>query len=349
VYDESRYARLVANRLGTRHEEIVLTERDVLTAIPRILDHLREPVGDSSIVPTSLVSQVARQLVTVALSGDGGDELFGGYWRYLAHQSLESYLRIPAMIRRGAIEPLVSLLAISRSSSLGNRARQFRKLLRADSDNAMARHLAWSRILPDEATSLFRDPSAVEQCLRSMLDRIGSIMAPGSMRPNLGHPSNGGQAAVADPLNAILHFDLMCQLPADMLHKVDLASMMHSLEVRVPLLDQAVIAAAAQMPSSWKIHRGLRKRILLDAYRGHLPDEVLDRPKQGFEVPIGEMLRGPLRDLFHDVVRRDVIDSLGILSHPAVQSIYEAHSARRADFADVLWAILSLCWWQSKC
>ena len=355
-YDESRYARLVADRLGTRHEEIMLCERDVLEAIPRILDHLDEPVGDSSIVPTSLVSRAARQFVTVALSGDGGDELFAGYWRYLAHQTLESYLRIPGLLRRGAIQPLVSALAVSRSSALGNRARQFRKLLRADSTDALARHLAWSRILPEEAANLFLDPSLIEHCVRSMLVRAASLRERAanfswrgrsnsdlSIGSHRGHKEDHNKS-----LNAVFQLDLSCQLPADMLHKVDLASMLHSLEVRVPLLDRAVVEALLPMPACWKIHRGLRKRILLDAYRGHLPDEILDRPKQGFEVPIGEMLRGPLRELFHDTVRQGVIESLGLLSYPAVQTIYDAHCARRADFADALWAILSLCWWRQR-
>ena len=131
AYDERRFARLVASRFGTQHEEAVLTERDVLDAIPRILDHLGEPVGDSSIIPTALIAQVARRYVTVALSGDGGDELFGGYWRYLAHASLASYRRIPGPLRTRLIEPLLASMSASRSSSLGNRVRQFRKLLRA--------------------------------------------------------------------------------------------------------------------------------------------------------------------------------------------------------------------------
>ena len=102
------------------------------------------------------------------------------------------------------------------------------------------------------------------------------------------------------------------------------------------------------MPSLFKIDRGRRKRILIDAYRSLLPDEVLDRPKQGFEVPMGEFLRGPLRDLFHDVVSRDAVESIGMLSYRAVETIYGDHLARRADHADLLFALLSLCWWQGR-
>ncbi len=330
-YDEREYARLVANRFGTRHEEIVLSERKVLDAIPQVLDHMGEPVGDSSIVPTSLVSWAARQFVTVALSGDGGDELFGGYWRYLAHQVLETYLRIPGFLRSGAIEPLLSMIAISRSSAIGNRARQFRKLLQTAGTDALERHVAWSRILSDAVVGLFIDAATVNKCVHSMVERARHMAG-----------------NTPDPLNAVLRFDLQNQLPADMLHKVDLAGMMHSLEVRVPMLDHAVVEAVLPMPSIFKIHKGLRKRILVDAYRGYLPDEILDRPKQGFEVPMGELLRGPLRGLFLDTVRRDTVESFGLLSYPAVEEIYRAHCDRGADHADLLWALLSLCWWQNR-
>lgn len=340
-YDERGYARLVADRFGTRHEEVVLTQRELLDAIPRVLDHMGEPVGDSSIVPASLVSWAARQFVTVALSGDGGDELFGGYWRYLGHQTLETYRRIPALLRRGLIAPLLSMVAISRSSSMGNRVRQFRKLLRTQSSDPLARHVAWSRVLSSDAANLFVDTTVVEKCVQSMLDRVSTDS------PHSDDRGRGGRFET-DPLNAILRFDLAHQLPSDMLHKVDLASMMHSLEVRVPLLDGCVIEAAMRMPSSYKVYRGLRKRILVDGYRGYLPDEVLDRPKQGFEVPIGELLRGPLRDMFHDTVRRETIESFGLLSFPALAQIYADHVHRRADHADLLWAVLSLCWWQHR-
>lgn len=330
TYNETEYARIAAQRFGTDHHELVLTERNVLYAIPTILDHLSEPVGDSSIIPTALLSQFARRYVTVALSGDGGDELFGGYWRYLGHEALVSYRRIPAFIRRMVIEPLMSGLASSKTSSLGNRVRQFRKLLRAGGGDPLERHVAWSRILSPEAESLLLDRGDVLACDHRAVETARRMTA--ALNPS-------------DSLNAILAFDLQHQLPADMLQKVDLASMMHSLEVRVPFLDPAVVEWSMAMPGSFKIDRGRRKRILIDAYRGHLPDVVLDRPKQGFEVPIGEFFRGPLRELFFDTVTPQAVESFGLLSYPAIETIYRDHAARRADHADLLFALLSLCWW----
>lgn len=342
-YDESGFARVAARAFGTHHEEVIMTESDVLAAVPRVLDHLGEPFGDSSIIPSSLISAVARRFVTVALSGDGGDELFGGYWRYLAHQTLASFKSVPAIIRKGVLIPAVSLLAVSRASSLGNRARQFRKMLRAEgAEDALRRHVEWSRILPGDARSLFLDSSLVDRAVQSMLDR--SVATPQASVQTIGATLATGR----DPLDEILRFDLAHQLPSDMLHKVDLASMMHSLEVRVPLLDSAVVNEALRMPSSFKIHRGLRKRILVDAYRGRLPDEILDRPKQGFEVPVGELLRGPLRGLFHDIVRAESLESFGLINARSVERLFNDHLHYRADYADLLWALLSLCWWQTR-
>jgi len=330
-YDETHYARLVARRFGTDHHELTFSDREVLDAIPRILDHLSEPVGDSSIIPTALVSEFARRTVTVALSGDGGDELFGGYWRYLAHFILAAYHRVPGLFRHALIEPLLRRSPTSKSSWLGNRARQLRKLVRATDPDPLSRHLAWSRIIAPEAESLFSDNGAIRTFDDHMLATAQSLAC---------------IAAPNDDLNRILAFDLRYQLPADMLHKVDTASMMHSLEVRTPFLDFNVVEHALKLPSAFKIDRGRKKRILVDAYRGVLPDEILDRSKQGFEVPIGEYLRGPLRELFQDTVTRTAIDSLGILSYQAVQAIYDAHISRRGEHADLLFALLSLCHWR---
>jgi len=332
AYDETRYARLAAEAFGTQHHELALTQGDVVSVIPAILDHLSEPVGDSSIIPTTLLSRFAREFVTVALSGDGGDELFGGYWRYLGHKTLAAYARVPRLLRRGVVEPLLYVMAASRSSKLGNRVRQFRKLLRGDAPDPITRHVAWSRILPPEAEGLLADRHMAISCDLRTIEIAKESTA----------QLNG------DGLNRILGFDLQHQLPADMLQKVDLASMMHSLEVRVPFLDYRLVELALGLPSNWKIERGIRKRVLLDAYRGRVPDAILDRSKQGFEVPIGEFFRGPLREMFHDVVNKPTIDSFGVLSFEAVESIYADQLARRADCAELLWALLSLCWWHTR-
>ena len=330
-YDETSFARMVAKQFDTDHHELKLTDRDVLDAIPQVLDHLGEPVGDSSIIPTSLVSRFAAQHVTVALSGDGGDELFGGYWRYLGHYALTLYNALPGTIRHLVVEPLLRSASTSKSSGWSNRIRQLRKLLRARGDDPMARHIAWSRILAPEAEGLFTEPHLATDGLDRTLKTAHRLTA--DMNDE-------------DWLTRILAFDLQHSLPSDMLQKVDLASMMHSLEVRVPFLDQAVVELAFGLPSGFKIDRGRRKRILTEAYRGRLPEAVLDRSKMGFEVPIGEYLRGPMQELFRDTVTRKAIESFGFLSFESVETIYQAHLDRRGEHADLLFALLSLCWWR---
>jgi len=331
TYDESNYARSVAASLGTRHHELIVSESDVLKAIPKILDHLSEPFGDSSIIPTSLLSSFARQNVTVALSGDGADELFAGYWRYAAHDSWRAYQRIPTWLRSRVIEPVAARLASTKGSTWGNRVRQFHKLLRSRSPDKLTRHLAWSRIVSDQTFESLTDGYAGGELDDSTVELAEAML---------------GKYGADDQINRILAFDLQYGLPADMLHKVDTAGMMHSLEVRVPFLDPQVASLAWSMPGCWKIDRGRRKRVLVDAYRGLVPDLALDRPKQGFEVPVGEMLRGPLYGLFRDIVDRPTVEAMQVLSFDGVERVLSDHCARRAENADILFTILSLCWWQ---
>lgn len=331
--DETPFARSVARAFGTDHHDVMFTEGEVIAAIPGLLNHFAEPIGDSSILPTALLSGFARQFVTVALSGDGGDELFGGYWRYLGHAAMETYRRVPGMARRWLIEPALRVIGASKSSVLANRIRQFHKLLRSDAADALQRHIAWCRIASPEGEALFLDRTQAAAIDDRMIEIAREAKC--ALDPQ-------------DVINRILLYDLRYQLPADMLQKVDLASMMHSLEVRVPFLDPAVVEFAVPLPSSWKIDRGIRKRILADAYRGHLPDAVLDRAKQGFEVPFGEFLRGPLRELFHDTVTRTAVESFGTLSYDAVSKIYRDHVDRRQEHGDLLFALLTLCWWRKS-
>lgn len=140
-------------------------------------------------------------------------------------------------------------------------------------------------------------------------------------------------------------FDVQYGLPCDMLHKVDQASMSCSLEVRVPFLDVEAAAGALAMPSTWKVDRGMRKRILVDAYRGRLPDSALDRPKRGFEAPFGELVRGRLLGMFRDVVTRERVEATGMLRYSGVEAVLSSHLNRTGEHGDLLFALLALCWW----
>lgn len=340
-YDETKYARLVAKTYGTDHHEIRLTQDDVLETIPRVLDHLGEPQADSSIVPTSLVSQFARQELTVSLSGDGGDELFGGYRKYAAPFAIDIFKKLPGSLQRALARGGGGPVGAAMSRVLGKRARHLQKVFSLDEPDPAAYHVLVSRILSPESEDLLREPGLSRRMDAETLETLRAVS-------NGASPSSQRGEGELDALNQILAFDFLVALPSDMLQKVDTASMMHSLEVRVPMLDVNVVEYAMSLPSKYKVRRGLCKRIIVDTYRGHLPDEILDRPKMGFEVPFSELVRGPLREMFLDTVTRDAIDSFGILSYSAVERMYREHCAQSHNHANVMFALLSLCWWKKK-
>ncbi|UCD29775.1 MAG: asparagine synthase (glutamine-hydrolyzing) [Planctomycetota bacterium] len=336
-YDESHYAKLAADHFKTEHYEFRLGFKDVLDCVEPMLNHLGEPFADSSLLPTALVSQYTRQHVTVALSGDGGDELFGGYWRYLGHHYLARYHRWPAMVRKSLIEPLLRLMPSARTTRWLDRLRQARKLLKGDLADPMDRHIAWARHMDDnlsaELLGCDRTKAAVD-CLNHLYRN-----APEAWRRQI--PES------LSPLDRILLADLAVGLPADMLFKVDTASMYHSLEVRVPLLSADLVDFVAGLPIEYKIAGDSGKRILRDAFSDYLPRAILNRRKMGFEVPIGEFLRDELHDLYHDVVTPSALKDLNIDTKTAGY-LYKQHIIRRQDCADLLWALLVLCWWKQK-
>jgi asparagine synthase (glutamine-hydrolysing) len=217
-------------------------------------------------------------------------------------------------------------------------------LLRAESppfsslaSDPLAAHLAWAHVLSPARADLFRDPRAYQRGIEPLLDHFRRAVRDGS---DIDNPQ-------PDPLNEILLADLFVGLPGDMLRKVDLASMRYGLEVRVPFLDPTVVEFAAAMPSAFKLADGRGKRILIDAYRGLIPDDILHRRKMGFELPVGEWLRGPLHDFFRDTVTRDVIESCELIDYAAVERAFDDHRNRRADHSELLFSLLSLCrWWQ---
>lgn len=330
AYDESAYARRVARHFGTDHTEIQLTDAEMAAETLRVLDRLPEPFGDSSIVVASLVSRAARSRVTVAMSGDGADELFAGYWRYLGHDALAAYQRLPSWVRT-ALERMVQWApGPSKSSRWGNRVRQFRKLLRAAGQDAFSRHLAWACILSDDGAEALGF-TAHADAERSLKPDLMPLLGAGETRERF-----------VDVINNILHYDFSASLPDDMLYKVDLASMSHSLEVRVPFLDPEIVAFAQALPSSFKLCGGVRKRILLTAYAHVLPQEILRRPKKGFELPIGEYLRGPLLGAFRESVTPETFVTLPWLRMEGVERLLGEHLERRGEHADVLFTLMAI-------
>ena len=330
-FDETRYARAVAQRYGTDHHEFKVTSDEVLAALPQMLDHVGEPFGDSSLIPTALISRYTRRHVKVALSGDGGDELFAGYWRHKGLAYLARYRKLPKWLRSALVERGINQFRAGKHSWLANRIRQAQKLLRASTDDDVTNYLQFATLLPDALERVF-----LEEGRREMAE--AAVVA--------SYRACTGQDEVPDGgLGRILAADLRYALPNDMLCKVDLASMACGLEVRVPMLDPAVVEYAMGLPPEFKLSGGVGKRVLIDAHRDMLPDAVIRRPKMGFEVPIGEFLRSELRDLFMDTVSAETVAAIGWLDHAEVLRIYHEHCDRRADHADLLYSLMSLCWW----
>jgi asparagine synthase (glutamine-hydrolysing) len=330
-FDERACAREIARAHGTDHTEIVLRPAEVIAEVSAILDTLDEPFGDSSAIPTSLVSRHARRAVKVALSGDGADELFAGYWKYVAESLSPWYAKIPAGLRR-ALAQACAALPEDRRSAAGEAVRRARKFLLHFEVDPAARHVAWMRHLDAEAKAdlLAAPDPALWARTDALIERLYR------------------EAGTEDVLNAMLSVDLRHTLPTDMLAKVDRMSMRHGLEVRVPYLDPKVVSLALAIPSAWKLRGRRRKAILFDACADLIPPALRRQPKRGFEIPIGEWFRGPLRDLLEDTLSETVLRRQGIFRPEAVARLKEEHVSRRRDHASRLWCLLVFCAWHRR-
>ncbi len=309
-YDEAPYARAVAARLGTEHHELYVTPREALEVIPRLPEIFDEPFSDSSQIPTYLVSRLTRGEVTVALSGDGGDELFCGYGRYASAVSIWRVLgRIPLPLRRaaGALLP-------------GRRGKIRRGILGTPTAEALYRRLI----------SHWKDPAA---------------LVPGAVEPSTAAARLGETpGALAFPRHMMLA-DLLCYLPDDILTKVDRASMAVGLEARVPLLDHRVVEFAARLPLSMKMRGGRGKWILRQVLGRYLPQELTERPKKGFGVPMGQWLRGPLRDWAGDLLSGERLRREGYFDPAPIRRMWADHLSGAGDSNYYLWDVLMFQAW----
>ena len=333
-YDERRWARQVAERFGTEHHELVVRP-DPEAMLEAMVETYDEPFSDSSAIATWAVSELAAREVKVVLSGDGGDELCGGYVIYQADRLAAALRALPDAPTRAALQALARLVPASDAKmSLDLRLRRFAAGVGRDPATA---HLAWREIF-DEAgkSALYADPGAIEAH---------------DLRPThaLFRKAFTDTEGAADPLNRLMALDLAVALPDDMLTKVDRASMAHGLEVRVPLLDRAVVDYMARVPSRYKvrpIHRGLGlKWLLRRSMRGLLPDEVIDRPKAGFHVPVPAWLKGPLRPLVERELGREAVARRGLFDPDAVAAVVEAHQSGRENLSRNVWGLLVFARW----
>jgi len=319
-FDELERARAVARRYGTDHHELVLRPH-AAELLPEIVAAFDEPLGDSSALPTYLVSRLAAEHVKVVLSGEGGDELFGGYYTYVADM-LATRLGPVAGVARPAVELLPSS---SKKVSLDYRLKRF---VRAADRAPLERHQGWKEIFSDSA----RD----------------ELMLPGGR--GAGHPLDRHRALYAEtgeaePLARLQDLDIATYLVDDLLVKTDRASMAHSLEVRVPFLDPAVAELALALPTRAKVRLLRKKRLLRRAVSGLVPRSVAYGRKQGFSIPAAAWLRGELEPFAREVLSPERIRGQGYLRPEAVTGVLDSHVAGREDLSRQLWGLMSLSLW----
>jgi asparagine synthase (glutamine-hydrolysing) len=328
-YDETSHAQRVSEHLGTEHEMLEVTP-DAIEILPKIVWQFDEPFADSSAIPTWYVSEMTRQHVTVALSGDGGDELFAGYPRYRAVWLAERF---------DQLGPIRSLLAArvwqrlpgSRQKSFVRRFKRFGECL---GKTPQRRYLEWIAIFNEtRRATLYRD-EFVEQLPDA--DPFGFLNRAWS------------RAATRDVVTGASLADLTTYLSCDLMTKVDIASMAHSLEVRQPFLDHRVVEFAASLPSKLKFRRGRGKLLLRRAFGKLLPSEIWNRSKMGFGVPIDHWFRNELRELTHDVLLDDNAHTHDYFRRDVIEQLVTEHEGRQFDHAYRLWALLVLELWMRE-
>jgi asparagine synthase (glutamine-hydrolysing) len=318
-FNELERARLVAERYRTDHHELILRP-DAVELLPKLVEAFDEPFGDSSAVPTYLVSQLAAGEVKVALSGEGGDELFGGYYTYVADRLAPRVGRLAALAA-----PLVEALPSSDSkASFDYKAKRF---ARAAGLPPLERHHAWKEIF-----------SAQDRAL--LLGGADTGWDPVDV-----HRERYGETAGAEPLARLQDVDLGIYLVDDLLVKTDRSSMAHSLELRVPFLDQRVAQFALGIATPLKVRGFAKKRLLRRALGPMLPDEILRGPKQGFSIPLAAWLRGPLKGFSQEVLSPATLARQGCLDPAVVTPLIERHCSGREDLSRQLWGLMAFTLW----
>jgi asparagine synthase (glutamine-hydrolysing) len=334
-YNEAQHAAAVARHLQTEHTELTVTSREALDVIPQLPEWYDEPFADSSQIPTCLVSAMTRRHVTVALSGDGGDELFAGYNRYqLAQKFWQALALMPRPLRRGTAAAITSirperwtkifsaLPARVRPPQLGDKMHKLATVFRQDDVDTVYRRLV-SHWEPNEVMPGVAEP-------RGMLD------------------DKALRDEIPDPLARMQFLDLVTYLPDDILTKVDRASMAVALEARVPLIDHRVVEFSWRLPRDAKVRGKTSKWILRQILYRHVPQALVERPKMGFGIPLGEWLRGPLRDWAETLLEEGRLREAGLVDPVTVRRFWQEHVSGRRNWQYLIWDVLMLEAWRQR-
>jgi asparagine synthase (glutamine-hydrolysing) len=321
--NETKWSRLAAGAFGTDHYPLTVSAQDAIDALPEVIGRLDDLISDPAVIPTYLVSRFAREQVTVCLSGEGGDELFGGYQRYALASLAGFYRPIPAVVRNFLFEMPAGLLP---------RMRRVRKALAALSETSPARrHLAWLPVIPPDLADELIGP-----------DSGGREMVLESFEPVF-----RGQAETFD-LERTLRADLATWLPDDLLTKVDRASMAVGLECRVPFLDHRMVELCLMIPPEEKIRLWRRKIIFKRAMKGRIPDEIIRRKKYGFALPLDAWFRSELKETLLDALNSDRVKQEGVFDPKAVQSLVDEHLSGLENQGHQLFSLLIFQMWRDS-
>jgi len=330
-YDELNYARIVAHKFHTTHREYVV-EPDAVEVLPKLVWYFDEPFADSSALPTYYVSQMAKKNVTVALSGEGGDETFGGYpYRYFWDQVAERYRTLPWWIRELFLKKLAFYIPLPNNVGLQNRVRQLKKFLTYAGMEQEKRYLHWFSIFTPELKEELYKPT-----IREEIDDINSYRV---------YQVPFNKKRDEDLLHRMMYIDTKVLLPHDLLTKVDRTSMAHSLEVRVPFLDYELVEYAWNIPSSLKLKGKTTKYILRKMASRFLPDEISWRKKQGFEVPLSSWFKGKLNSYAKEILSEDTIKRRGYFEVKAIKKILDGIDAGIMQYGPHIYALIIFELW----
>ena len=330
-FDETRYARLVAKKLKTRHTVFSLTNNDLYNHLNSILNYIDEPFADSSAIAVYILSKETRKHATVALSGDGADELLAGYNKHAAFRNVIHKGWKEGLVK--ALNPLWKMMPQSRNSSLANKARQFARFSEGLKLSSKDRYWQWAGYAGKEETLLMLHPDLrINMWLKDFVPRRKNILQ---------------HVPDTENVNDILYADMNLVLPNDMLTKVDLMSMANSLEVRVPFLDYEVVDFLFSLPEEYKINRRIRKRILQDSFKDVLPRQLYNRPKKGFEVPLLKWFRNEMKSLItDDLLSEEFITQQGVFDYLEIDKLKrQLFSSNPGDVQARIWGLIVFQWW----
>jgi len=324
-FNEANHAQSVAHHLGTRHHQIDVHPEDIAELLPLSVCSIDEPYADGSAMPTAMLARVAREHVTVLLSGEGGDEMFSGYDTHAAAVARSRYRWIPGWLRRGLVRPMVNLLPVRHNKlSFDFKAKRFAH--GAEFEAARA-HFAWREVLSEDAK-------------REIL-RTDEPFAPSHHL----FDAAWDQCQSESDLHKMLHTDRSFHLPDDLMVKNDRMTMAHSLEARVPFCDSALVAFLATVPPEHLMNGMTPKVLLRRAMKNRLPSSIIHRKKMGLEMPYSSWMRGPLRSMTESILEPDRVGATGILRPEPIMRLLTEHMSMKVDHGRALWGLINLVLW----